>query len=143
MLTVLCRETRVARRERERPFSRARPHRHCVPDRRAVGRRRPSDGSDLPAGHEWADSRAGAEAWLTIHAGRQSPRRGLEATGLQEAALRTLGPDRLGHPLVLAGVTVALSNVVSNVPAVLLFRPLLPHLGPPKAVGLLPASASS
>ena len=69
--------------------------------------------------------------------------RGLEATGLQEAALRTLGPDRLGHPLVLAGVTVALSNVVSNVPAVLLFRPLLPHLGPPKAVGLLLASAST
>src|SRR5437763_14062388 len=28
--------------------------------------------------------------------------RGLEATGLQEAALRTLGPSRLGHPLVLA-----------------------------------------
>src|SRR5207248_4017298 len=41
---------------------------------------------DAPAGHEWADSRAGAEAWLTIHAGRQSPRCGLEATGLQEAA---------------------------------------------------------
>jgi len=32
---------------------------------------------------------------------------------------------------------------VSNVPAVLLFRPLLPHLGPPKAVGLLLASAST
>ena len=69
--------------------------------------------------------------------------RGLEATGLQEAALRTLGPDRLGHPLVLAGVTVALSNVVSTVPAVLLFRPLVPHLGPPKAVGLLLASTST
>ncbi len=69
--------------------------------------------------------------------------RGLEATGLQEAALRTIGPSRLGHPLVLAGVTVALSNLVSNVPAVLLFRPLLPHLGPPHAAGLLLASAST
>ena len=69
--------------------------------------------------------------------------RGLEATGLQDAALRTIGPTRLGHPLVLAGVTVALSNVVSNVPAVLLFRPLVPRLGPPHAVGLLLASAST
>ena len=32
---------------------------------------------------------------------------------------------------------------MSNVPAVLLFHPLLPHLGPPKAVGLLLASAST
>ena len=32
---------------------------------------------------------------------------------------------------------------MSNVPAVLLFRPLLPHLGPPKAVGLLLASTST
>ena len=69
--------------------------------------------------------------------------RGLEATGLQDAALRTIGPTRLGHPLVLVGVTVALSNVVSNVPAVLLFRPLVPRLGPPHAVGLLLASAST
>jgi Na+/H+ antiporter NhaD/arsenite permease-like protein len=69
--------------------------------------------------------------------------RGLEATGLQEAALRTLGPSRLGHPLVLVGVTVVLSNVVSNVPAVLLFRPLVPRLGSPHAVGLLLASAST
>ena len=69
--------------------------------------------------------------------------RGLEATGLQEAALRTLGPSRLGHPLVLTGVTVALSNLVSNVPAVLLFRPLVPRLGPPHAVGLLLASTST
>src|SRR5439155_1498215 len=69
--------------------------------------------------------------------------RGLEATGLQEAALRTIDPSRLGHPLVLAGVTVALSNLVSNVPAVLLFRPLLPRLGPPHAPGLLLASPST
>ena len=69
--------------------------------------------------------------------------RGLEATGLQDAALRTIGPTRLGHPLVLVGVTVALSNVVSNVPAVLLFRPLVPRLGPPHAVGLLLASTST
>jgi len=32
---------------------------------------------------------------------------------------------------------------VSNVPAVLLFRPLVPRLGPPHAVGLLLASAST
>src|SRR5438445_7908512 len=69
--------------------------------------------------------------------------RRLEATGLQETALRALGPTRLGHPLVLAGVTVALSNVVSNAPAVLLLRPLVPRLGPPHAVGLLLASTST
>src|SRR5437899_1904133 len=48
--------------------------------------------------------------------------RGLEATGLQDAALRTIGPTRLGHPLVLAGVTVALSNVASSVPSEPRFR---------------------
>src|SRR5207244_5150608 len=53
-LTVLSRQTRVAPREREygqklRPLRRARPDRRCVPGCRALGQRRPGNGSDLPA----------------------------------------------------------------------------------------------
>ena len=69
--------------------------------------------------------------------------RGMESTGLQRMALDAVGPDRLAHPLTLAAVTVVLSNLVSNVPAVLLFRPLLPLLGDPHATGLLLASVST
>ena len=45
--------------------------------------------------------------------------------------------------LALTVVVAILSNVVSNVPAVLLFRPLYPMLGGSRAVALLIASAST
>jgi Na+/H+ antiporter NhaD/arsenite permease-like protein len=69
--------------------------------------------------------------------------RGVEATGLQRAALDAVGPDRLAQPLTLASVTVLLSNLLSNVPAVLLFRPLVPLLGDPHRIGLMLASVST
>jgi Na+/H+ antiporter NhaD/arsenite permease-like protein len=55
----------------------------------------------------------------------------------------------LGEPLARAGVaplsivTVILSNLVSNVPAVLLFRPLVPHFADPTRVWLTLAMAST
>ncbi len=69
--------------------------------------------------------------------------RGAEATGVQEAVLTALGPARLGHPLTLTAATVVLSNLVSNVPAVLLFRPLYPLLARGDDVALLLASVST
>lgn len=54
---------------------------------------------------------------------------GFARTGLSAQAVQALQDQGLSlqHPGVLAGLTVLLSNLVSNVPAVML---LLPHLGP-------------
>jgi Na+/H+ antiporter NhaD/arsenite permease-like protein len=49
---------------------------------------------------------------------------GVETTGFQNEVVKTVGIQNLAHPVVLAGVTAALSNLVSNVPAVMLMRPL-------------------
>ena len=68
---------------------------------------------------------------------------GLEATGVQNAAIEAIGSERLSSPPILAGVVVVLSNLVSNVPAVLLFRPIFPLLGNGEQVGLLLASVST
>jgi Na+/H+ antiporter NhaD/arsenite permease-like protein len=68
---------------------------------------------------------------------------GAEETGLQRAVLAQLGPARLAHPLTLAGATVILSNLFSNVPAILLFRPLYPLLGGGQKPALLLASVST
>src|SRR2546428_184686 len=46
-------------------------------------------------------------------------------------------------PVPRAGARAPLPTLVPNPPAVLLFRPLVPRLGPPHAVGLLLASAST
>ncbi len=68
---------------------------------------------------------------------------GLESTGFAPAILRLVGAERLTNPFVLTAVVTVLSNLVSNVPAVLLFRPLYPMLGGSRAVALLIASAST
>jgi Na+/H+ antiporter NhaD/arsenite permease-like protein len=68
---------------------------------------------------------------------------GAEATGLQNRLLAWVGPARMAHPVTLSVVTALLSNLVSNVPAVLLFRPLYPTLGASPRVALLIASAST
>ena len=68
---------------------------------------------------------------------------GLESTGFAPAILRLVGAERLTNPVVLTAVVTVLSNLVSNVPAVLLFRPLYPMLGGGRAVALLIASAST
>jgi Na+/H+ antiporter NhaD/arsenite permease-like protein len=68
---------------------------------------------------------------------------GFETTGLQTDVVNAVGVERLTHPVTLTVVVALLSNIVSNVPAVLLFRPLYPILGNSRAIALLIASAST
>ncbi len=68
---------------------------------------------------------------------------GFETTGFQTEVVRLVGVQRLTHPLTLTVVVAILSNVVSNVPAVLLFRPLYPMIGGSRAIAMLIASAST
>jgi Na+/H+ antiporter NhaD/arsenite permease-like protein len=68
---------------------------------------------------------------------------GFQTTGIQNDIIRAVGVTRLANPAVLTAVLAALSNIVSNVPAVLLFRPLYPLLAGVPRVALLIASAST
>ncbi|HEY9156959.1 SLC13 family permease [Candidatus Binatus sp.] len=68
---------------------------------------------------------------------------GFETTGFQTEVLSLVGVQRLTHPVTLTVVVAILSNLVSNVPAVLLFRPLYPMLGGGRTLALLIASAST
>jgi Na+/H+ antiporter NhaD/arsenite permease-like protein len=68
---------------------------------------------------------------------------GFETTGFQTEVVNLVGVRRLTHPLTLTVVVAILSNIVSNVPAVLLFRPLYPILGGNRAVAMLIASTST
>ena len=49
---------------------------------------------------------------------------GFETTGLQNQAVNLVGAQNLRNPAVLASVMTVLSNLVSNVPAVMLIQPL-------------------
>ena len=68
---------------------------------------------------------------------------GARTTGVQSDLLRMAGPQRLHNPAVLAALIAVLSNVVSNVPAVMLFRPIYPQLNHGRGAGLILASAST
>jgi Na+/H+ antiporter NhaD/arsenite permease-like protein len=68
---------------------------------------------------------------------------GIESTGFQAEALKVMGVQRLAHPVTLTTVVAVLSNLVSNVPAVMLFKPLYPVLGGGRPVALLIASSST
>jgi Na+/H+ antiporter NhaD/arsenite permease-like protein len=68
---------------------------------------------------------------------------GFQTTGFQTEVVNLVGVRRLTHPATLTVVVAILSNLVSNVPAVLLFRPLYPMLGSSRAIALLIASAST
>jgi Na+/H+ antiporter NhaD/arsenite permease-like protein len=68
---------------------------------------------------------------------------GFQTTGLQDSIIRAAGVGRLASPAILTAVVAALSNLVSNVPAVLLVRPIYPLLGATRQVALLIASAST
>ncbi|HLX05830.1 MAG TPA: SLC13 family permease [Candidatus Binatus sp.] len=68
---------------------------------------------------------------------------GFETTGFQTEVVHLIGVQRLTYPITLTAVVAILSNIVSNVPAVLLFRPLYPMLGGSRAVAMLIASAST
>jgi Na+/H+ antiporter NhaD/arsenite permease-like protein len=68
---------------------------------------------------------------------------GVERAGLAEAVLRSPLAAGLERPLWLAALAALLSNVVSNVPAVLLFKPLVPGLADPQRAWLVLAMAST
>ena len=68
---------------------------------------------------------------------------GLEATGVDRDAVAWLGVDKLAHPVTLSIVVTILSNLVSNVPAVLLFRPIFPALGGSDRIALIISAVST
>ena len=68
---------------------------------------------------------------------------GLEASGLTGEILGWAGAVGLYRPVVLTVVTAVLSNLVSNVPAVLLFKAVIPTFGEPTRAWLLLAMAST
>ncbi len=68
---------------------------------------------------------------------------GVEASGLTGEILDAAGAVGLYRPAVLTAVTAVLSNLVSNVPAVLLFKTVIPTFGEPARAWLLLAMAST
>jgi len=68
---------------------------------------------------------------------------GVEKTSL-ETELETLARRmHLDNAFLLSGLTAFLSNIVSNVPSVLVFKPLVTHLANPRKVWLTLAMAST
>ncbi len=67
----------------------------------------------------------------------------IETSGLGERLFALLRPWSDGGPASLSGVAVVLSNLVSNVPAVMLFRPVVPTLADPETAWLTLAMATT
>ena len=68
---------------------------------------------------------------------------GVETSGLTGELLDLASAIGLYRPAVLTAVTAVLSNLVSNVPAVLLFKTLIPTFGEPVRAWLILAMAST
>jgi Na+/H+ antiporter NhaD/arsenite permease-like protein len=68
---------------------------------------------------------------------------GLEAAGFTETLGHWAAQIGLHRPAVLTVATALVSNVVSNVPAVLLFKPIVPTLAEPDRAWLVVAMAST
>jgi Na+/H+ antiporter NhaD/arsenite permease-like protein len=68
---------------------------------------------------------------------------GMEKTPLPSDAFAFASGYGLDRPSVLAAFAAVLSNLVSNVPAVLVFKPLIPHLANAKQAWLVLAMAST
>jgi Na+/H+ antiporter NhaD/arsenite permease-like protein len=67
----------------------------------------------------------------------------IETSGLGQHLFTTLRPWADRGPAALTGVAVVLSNLVSNVPAVMLFRPVVPTLTDPANAWLTLAMATT
>ncbi|HEX2979056.1 MAG TPA: anion transporter [Anaerolineaceae bacterium] len=67
----------------------------------------------------------------------------LEANGLTAQLFSGLPLDQVASPWGLTAITTLLSNLVSNVPAVLLLKPLIAHLPNPVPAWLTLAAAST
>jgi Na+/H+ antiporter NhaD/arsenite permease-like protein len=68
---------------------------------------------------------------------------GLEASGVMDELAHWASRIGLHRPAVLTVAAALLSNLVSNVPAVLLFKPLIPTLGEPDRAWLILAMAAT
>jgi len=68
---------------------------------------------------------------------------GIDATGISGELLGWAATLGLYRPAVLTAVIAVLSNLVSNVPAVLLFKSVIPSFGEPTRAWLLLAMAST
>jgi len=68
---------------------------------------------------------------------------GVERTSLEATLFQFVSQFRLDHLGVLTAFTALLSNLVSNVPAVLVFRPVVGHLSNPRAAWLALAMSST
>jgi len=67
----------------------------------------------------------------------------VERAGLVEELVAWAGAVGLHRPAILTVATAVLSNLVSNVPAVLLLKPLIPSFGEPNRGWLILAMAST
>lgn len=67
----------------------------------------------------------------------------IESSGLSRQLFSRLAPMTEGGPFSLTVVSVLLSNLVSNVPAVMLFRPVVPAMGDPHTAWLTLAMATT
>ncbi len=68
---------------------------------------------------------------------------GIEKTALAANLLRDTSGLQLGRPAVLSAIAAVLSNIVSNVPAVLVFKPIVAHLADPRRGWLTLAMSST
>ncbi|HUX40649.1 MAG TPA: anion transporter [Rectinemataceae bacterium] len=85
---------------------------------------------------------------LVFFAGLFVMTKAIEGRGWYESVVKNVLPNLVGSdgtpPIgALAGFVAVLSNLVSNVPAVMLFRPLVPHFADPQAAWLTLAMAST
>jgi Na+/H+ antiporter NhaD/arsenite permease-like protein len=80
---------------------------------------------------------------LVMFAGLFIVVRGVETTGVLKDLVQAAGPDRLKDVAVLSVAAAVLSNLVSNVPAMMLFKPIYPQIKQGMTTGLALASAST
>lgn len=80
---------------------------------------------------------------LTLFAGLFVVIAAVEQSGLSRAFFEHAGVQKMHSMPYFAGVVAVLSNLVSNVPAVLLFRSFIPHLADPHTGWLVLAMAST
>lgn len=68
---------------------------------------------------------------------------GAEKTGFQNFVVNLVSVPRLKNPLILTALVAVLSNLVSNVPAAIVFRPIYHSMGDGIGSALLIAAAST
>lgn len=82
-------------------------------------------------------------ALLVFFAGLFIITRAIEGTALFQAAVSAALPAASRSPWAFSGASLALSNLVSNVPAVMLLRPMIPSFQDPEKAWLLLALSST